>query len=186
MSFKFKRLEIPDVVLVEPKKIGDARGFFVEVYKSSDFNSFGIDKQIVQINYSKSQKSVLRGLHYQKEPCAQAKLVRVVQGEIFDVVVDIRKGSPSYGKWVGVNLDSDSMNMLYVPEGFAHGFLTLSDEAEIEYYCSSVYSPENERGIIYNDSTLNISWPEENLLLSKKDLENPQLDKSDNDFIYEK
>ena len=184
MSFTFKNLEIPEVILIEPKMLGDSRGFFVELYKKTDFLEVGIKDPFLQVSYSHSTKNVLRGLHYQKNPCAQAKLVRAAKGKIFDVAVDIRKGSPSFGKWVSAYLDSEKMNMLYVPEGFAHGFLAISDEVDLEYYCSKEYCPENEAGIIYNDPALNIAWPSENPILSDKDLAFPCLKEADNNFTY--
>ncbi|MCP4371121.1 MAG: dTDP-4-dehydrorhamnose 3,5-epimerase [Deltaproteobacteria bacterium] len=185
MPFLFNKLEIPDVVLIEPEMFPDARGTFGELYKLSDFSQSGIKKQVVQINYSKSDKNVLRGLHYQKNPMAQEKIVRVLSGKILDVAVDLRLGSPFYSKWVGVSLSSFDMKMLYIPEGFAHGFSVLSDSAEIEYLCTNVYSPENEKRIIYNDPALNIDWGLKNPVLSQKDAQYPVLALADNNFVYE-
>ena len=185
MPFIFKKLEIPDVLLIEPKIFSDSRGFFAEIYKYPDFSQFGITKHIVQVNYSKSEKNVIRGLHYQKKPMAQGKIVRVLSGEIFDIAVDLRQGSPFYRKWLGVSLSSSEMKMLYIPEGFAHGFSVLSETAEIEYLCTNVYSSENERGIIYNDPELNISWRIENPALSQKDACFPVSALADNNFVYE-
>lgn len=184
MPFSFKQLAIPDVLSIESGVFPDARGLFAEIYKYPDFFQCGITKHIVQINYSKSEKHVLRGLHYQKNPMAQGKIMRVISGEIFDVAVDIRHGSPYYGKWVGETLSSENMRMLYIPEGFAHGFCVLSDKAEIMYQCTNTYSPENERGIIWNDPDLNIHWPTENPVLSEKDTRFPSLKKADNNFDY--
>jgi len=185
MPFEFERLEIPDVILIKPKVFTDERGLFMETYKYSDFAEFGIKERFVQDNHSKSiKKGVLRGLHYQKYPVAQGKLIRVVQGEIFDVAVDIRKGSPYYGKWIGVILSSENKNILYIPPGFAHGFCTLSDVIDLIYKCTNVYSPEYERGIIWNDPNIGIEWPVENPILSKRDLQLPTLDKADNNFVY--
>lgn len=184
MPFSFKKLDIPDVLIIDPKLFPDSRGIFAELYKYPDFSHCGITKHIVQINYSKSGKNVLRGLHYQKNPMAQGKIMRVISGEVFDVAVDIRQGSPCYGKWVGEILSSENMKMLYIPEGFAHGFCVLSDTAEITYQCTNIYSPENERGIIWNDPDLNISWPVKNPLLSEKDVVFPLLRNADNNFIY--
>ncbi|MDD3375032.1 MAG: dTDP-4-dehydrorhamnose 3,5-epimerase [Candidatus Omnitrophica bacterium] len=186
MPFIFKKLEIPEVILVEPEIFGDSRGFFVELYKKTDFSKQGIDAPIAQVSYSRSTKNVLRGLHYQKNPFAQSKLVRAVKGEIFDVAVDIRKGSPTFGQWVAAYLDSKKMNMLYIPEGFAHGFLTLSTEAEVEYCCSKEYCPESEAGIIYNDPAINIAWPEASPKLSNKDLTYPYFEEAENNFVFEK
>ncbi|MCK4825953.1 dTDP-4-dehydrorhamnose 3,5-epimerase [bacterium] len=184
MPFNFRRLEIPDVILIEPKIFEDDRGFSAEVYKFSDFKQWGINKCFYQVNYSRSQKGVLRGLHYQLNPMAQGKMVRAVAGEIFDVAVDIRKGSPYYGKWVGSVLSSESKQMLYVPEGFVHGFCVISEIAEIIYYCTNEYAPEYGRGIIWNDSQLQIEWPVTQPILSIKDSQCPALEKAENNFIY--
>ena len=183
MPFKFKRLEIPEVALIEPEIFPDARGFFLEAYKQEDFKNAGIEKPLVQINHSQSQKGVLRGLHYQLNPKAQSKLVYVIFGEIFDVAVDIRKGSRTFGKWVGLKLDSKGKKMLYIPEGFAHGFCVLSDTAEIIYLCSNEYSAQNERGIIWNDSNLNIAWPLKQPILSQKDSGYPTLEKAEINYV---
>ncbi len=158
MPFEFRSLEIKDVILVTPRVFGDERGFFMESYQKSSFQENGIKDEFVQDNHSKSIKGVLRGLHYQKEPKAQAKLVRCSKGKIFDVAVDIRKESPTFGKWVGEILSEDNKNMLYIPAGFAHGFVVLSDEAELLYKASDEYSPENDRGIRWNDPDININW----------------------------
>ena len=185
MPFRFQRVDIPDVILVGPKVFSDDRGFFMEVYKDEDFAKFDIKRNFVQINYSKSVKNVLRGLHYQKEPMAQGKLIGVMQGEIFDVVVDLRKDSPFHGHWSGITLDDKRRNMLYVPEGFAHGFCVLSGEAEIIYYCTKAYSFEHECGILWNDPALNIEWPIANPVLSDKDQSNPLFKDADKNFIYQ-
>lgn len=182
MVFTFKKLEIPSVILIEPKLFSDKRGFFYESFKESDFFSHGIGVKFVQENFSHSIKDVIRGLHFQKKPCAQAKLVTVIKGKIFDVAVDIRKNSPTYGKWVGEILSEENYRSLYLPEGFAHGFCVLSDEADVLYKVSNEYSPENERGIIWNDPTINISWPIEKPIISEKDNQLPLLEKSDNNF----
>lgn len=151
---------IPDVWLIEPRVFGDERGFFFESYNEKAFNeTTGISPRFVQDNHSKSVKGVLRGLHYQLPPRAQGKLVRVVQGEVFDVAVDIRKGSPTYGQWVGEILSADNKKQLWIPPGFAHGFLTLSDTAEFLYKTTDTWSPEHERAILWNDATLDIDWP---------------------------
>lgn len=152
------RLAIPDVVLIEPKVFGDARGFFYESFNQRDFNAAtGTDDQFVQDNHSRSGKGVLRGLHYQiQQP--QGKLVRVVQGAVFDVAVDIRKSSPTFGKWVGAELSADNHHQLWIPPGFAHGFVVLSDVAEFLYKTTDYYAPEHERCIAWNDSTLAIDW----------------------------
>ncbi len=158
MPFEFIKQDIIDVILISPKVLEDNRGFFMESYKKSDFLSAGILDEFNQDNYSKSQKGVLRGLHYQDGDMKQAKLVRCVKGKIFDVVVDIRKDSETYGKWLGVELSEQNNYILYIPEGFAHGFVVLSDEADVMYKTSNEYSLEHERGILWNDPELNIDW----------------------------
>ena len=175
MPFKSKHLAIPDVILIEPKVFPDERGFFMESYKYSEFAAFGIEKHFVQDNRSRSTRGVLRGLHYQKAPKAQGKLVRVVVGEIFDVGVDIRKDSPTYGKWVGEVLSAENKRMLYIPAGFAHGFCVLSKEAEVLYKTTEEYAPEYDAGIIWNDPDIGINWPIERPILSKKDAALPML-----------
>jgi len=184
MSFKFKRLEIPEVILVEAQAFSDERGFFIEGFKESVFSTNGIKTKFVQDNFSHSVKGVLRGLHYQKNPKAQAKLVTATSGEIFDVAVDIRKDSPTYGKWVGQVLSNQNHRLLYVPEGFAHGFCVLSDTADVLYKANSEYSPEHERGIIWNDPELAVKWPVNNPIMIKKDRQLPTLKKADNNFVY--
>jgi len=165
------RLAIPEVVVIEPKVFGDDRGFFYESFNQNHFEH-AVDRnvQFVQDNHSKSQKNVLRGLHYQLPPMAQGKLVRVTQGEVFDVAVDIRKSSPTFGKWVGAVLSARNAKQLWIPEGFAHGFVTLSETAEFLYKTTNYYAPELERCIAWNDSTVNVSWPLDSApILSKKD-----------------
>jgi len=182
MPFEFEKLAIPGLILVKPKMFEDDRGFFLELYKHSDFVRGGIEEHLVQDNYSKSTKGVLRGLHYQKMPKGQGKLVICLKGRIFDVAVDIRKGSSQYGKWVGVSLTEESRHMLYVPPGFAHGFQVLSDAAEVLYKCTNEYSPADDRGIIWSDQDLNIAWPLGRPVLSAKDSVHPQLRDADNNF----
>ena len=169
MSFEFKRLEIPDVILITPKVFTDERGFFIETYQKDDFAKAGITGEFVQQNHSKSIKGVLRGLHYQKEPYAQAKLVRCIKGEIFDVAVDIRKNSPTFGKYVSVILSEENKKMLYIPRGFAHGFEVISDEAEVIYSVDNFYSKENESGIRWDNQKIDIKWPLKTPLVSSKD-----------------
>ena len=183
MSFVFKKLSIPEVILVEPKLYSDNRGFFFESFKEEDFFSIGITKMI-QDNFSHSIYGVVRGLHYQKNPKAQAKLVAVFDGKIFDVAVDIRKNSPTYGKWVSEILSCENHKSLYIPEGFAHGFCVLSKEADVLYKVSNEYSLENEGGIIWNDPTINIPWSVEKPIISEKDSQLPLLENSENDFTY--
>ena len=163
---------IDGLIIIEPKLFRDSRGLFYEVYSESKYKENGVPVRFVQDNHSISEKGVLRGLHYQVNP-GQDKLVRVVRGEIFDVAVDIRKSSPTYGKWWGLSLSETNNLQLYIPVGFAHGFCVLSDSAEVLYKCSDYYSPQNERGIIWNDPDLAIDWPIENPMLSEKDIEYP-------------
>jgi len=184
VPFTFKRLEIPEVILVDAKAFPDKRGFFMESFKQSVFYENGINTTFVQDNYSHSIKGVIRGLHYQKNPKAQAKLVMAIRGEIFDVAVDMRKGSLTYGKWVGEILSEQNHRLLYVPEGFAHGFYVLSNEADVLYKVNQEYSPENERGIIWNDPTVGVKWPSNNPVVIEKDLELPTIDNADNNFVY--
>lgn len=176
MPFIFERTRIEDVILVEPKVFGDNRGFFVETYKKSEFEQNGITDNFIQDNHSKSTKGVLRGLHYQLNPKAQAKLVRCTQGKIFDVAVDIRKDSKTFGQWVGVELSEENKKMLYIPKGFAHGFTVLSEEAELLYKTSDEYCKELDRGIRWNDPDININWGIDfEPLISEKDTLQPFL-----------
>ncbi len=175
MPFDFKQLSIPDVILIEPRVLTDERGFFMETYKYSDFAKMGIREKFVQDNHSMSIKSVLRGLHYQENPKAQGKLVRCLKGRIFDVAVDIRSSSHSYTQWVGIELSEENHSMLYIPAGFAHGFLVLSQMAEVVYKCTEEYSPEHDSGIIWNDPKININWPISDPIISEKDKNLPRL-----------
>ncbi|EDY9314583.1 dTDP-4-dehydrorhamnose 3,5-epimerase, partial [Salmonella enterica] len=165
------KTEIPDVLIFEPKVFSDERGFFMESFNQKVFEeAVGRKIEFVQDNHSKSTKGVLRGLHYQVQPYAQGKLVRCIAGEVFDVAVDIRKDSETFGKWVGVNISSENKRQLWIPEGFAHGFLVLSDSADFLYKTSNYYSPIHERGIVWNDPTININWPINiDKILSEKD-----------------
>ena len=167
---KVTPLNIPDVLLIEPQVFGDDRGFFYESFNQNKFEE-AIGKKInfVQDNHSKSVKGVLRGLHYQLTPKAQGKLVRVIQGEVFDVAVDLRQSSPTFGKWVGEILSGDNKRQLWIPEGFAHGFLTLSDTAEFLYKTTDFYSKDHEEAIQWNDKTIGIDWPIKEVSLSSKD-----------------
>ena len=184
MPFRFSHLEIPDVICIEPHAFEDDRGIFMEIYKHSDFTKAGIKEHFLQDNYSKSMKHVLRGLHYQKHPGAQGKLIRCLKGKIYDVAVDLRKGSPTYGRWVSVELSGDNNLMFYIPPAFAHGFLVLSSYAEVLYKCTEEYSPEDDRGIIWNDSDIKINWPIKKPILSEKDRRHPMLKDAENDFTY--
>ncbi len=186
MPFEFKRLEIPDVILIKPVVFEDERGYFMETYKFSEFKANGISLEFVQDNHSKSAKGVLRGLHYQLKPMEQGKLVRCIKGRIWDVAVDIRKGSPWYGKWVAVELSEENKFILWIPPGFAHGFVSLEDGTEVIYKVTKEYSPAHDRGIIWNDPTLNIKWPIKNPILSSKDSKQPSFLEAENNFIYKK
>ena len=185
MSFQFQRLEIPDVVLIEAHAFKDQRGLFMESYKKSAFSANGIHDTFVQDNYSHSRRGVLRGLHYQKPPMAQAKLVTALTGEIFDVAVDIRRGSPTYARWVGKVLSAEDCRLLYIPVGFAHGFCVLSEEADVLYKVTAEYAPELDRGVIWDDLEIGIRWPINDPMVSPKDAELPPLHLADNDFRYE-
>lgn len=186
MNFRFRKLSIPDVILITSEVFKDERGFFMETYKKSIFEKAGIQESFMQDNYSRSQKNVLRGLHYQIPPMEQAKLVRCVKGEVFDVVVDIRKDSPYYGKWIGDYLSEENKSMLYIPSGFAHGFLVLSEEADIVYKASKEYSCQHERGILWKDPSIAIEWPlKGEPVLSEKDKKLPVLKEADNIFLFQ-
>lgn len=169
---KFKRIdtEIEGVCIIEPTVFGDNRGYFMETYSKPDFEEIGIKEEFVQDNQSKSKKGVLRGLHFQIEN-TQGKLVRVIKGRVFDVAVDLRRNSSTYGKWVGVELSDENKKMFYIPPYFAHGFLVLSDEAEFTYKCTDIYNHSAESGIKYDDPAIGIKWPEVDaeILTSEKD-----------------
>ena len=165
---KVEQTKLEGVLLVTPQVFGDDRGFFMETYNQAKGVELGLPAEFVQDNHSKSSKGVLRGLHYQN-PQWQGKLVRVVQGEIFDVAVDIRHGSPTFGEWVGAYLNDENKQQLYVPEGFAHGFVVTSDTAEVIYKCTSLYAPDQEGSIQWNDPDIGIDWPLDSPLLSQKD-----------------
>jgi dTDP-4-dehydrorhamnose 3,5-epimerase len=172
------------LVVIKPSIYADSRGYFFESFNKKVWAEAGIEFSPVQDNESKSTKGVIRGLHYQLNPCAQAKLIRVVSGKIYDVAVDIRKGSVSFGKWFGIELDSESKEMVLVPRGFAHGFSVLSEIAVIQYKCDNTYSPQNERGININDPDLNIDWKLGSFpqLVSDKDLKHPHFKCADSNF----
>ena len=176
MPFEFEKQKIEDVILVKPKVFGDNRGFFMEAYKKSEFFENGIAIEFNQDNHSKSTKGVLRGLHYQKSPYAQAKLVRCSKGRIYDVAVDIRPESKTFGQYVKVELSEENKQMLFIPEGFAHGFVVLSEEAELLYKASGEYAPQADRGIRWNDETIGIHWEIDfKPILSEKDMAQPFL-----------
>ena len=165
---------IPDVLLIEPDVFGDERGFFMETYHAQKYAEEGIDEIFVQDNHSRSGKGVLRGLHYQLDQ-PQGKLVRAVTGAVFDVAVDIRKGSPSFGEWVGYELSDSNHLQVYIPPGFAHGFCVISETADFEYKCTDFYAPEAEHGILWNDPSIGIDWPAHDYLISEKDARNKPL-----------
>jgi len=178
---KFKKIPtpIPDLFIVEPTVFGDSRGFFMETYSKKEFHEIGVDIDFVQDNHSRSKKGTLRGLHFQKE-FPQAKLVRVIKGEVYDVAVDIRKNSATFGRWFGVVLSEENKKQFFIPEGFAHGFLALSEIVEFTYKCSNYYHPEDESGIVWNDRSIAIDWPLKEygineLILSDKDRKLPTL-----------
>ena len=167
--------KLKDVFIIEPKMFGDARGYFMETYNENDFLENGISIKFVQDNQSASKKGVLRGLHFQKT-YPQTKLVRVLSGEVFDVAVDLRADSKTYGEWVGVLLSAENKRQLFIPKGFAHGFLVLSEFAEFAYKCDDFYYPEDEGGILWNDAEIGIEWPKiSEIILSDKDQKNPTL-----------
>ena len=183
----FTRTDIPDVVIIEPKVHGDDRGYFVETFRADKLEEFlGYKINFCQDNESKSSRGVLRGLHYQLAPDAQTKLVRVIQGSVLDVAVDIRKGSPTFGQHVAVELSSENKRQLLVPRGFAHGFVVLEDDTVFAYKVDSYYSPENDRGIAFDDIDLNIDWqvPHAELNLSAKDKVQPKLNETNDLFEY--
>ncbi len=182
---QFIKSAIPEVILVIPNILGDERGFFLESYKKSLFMANGISEEFIQDNHSESSFGVLRGLHYQLNPRAQGKLVRCCRGKIFDVAVDMRKNSPTFGKWVGYELSAENKHMLYIPAGFAHGFVTLSDKAELLYKTTNEYSAKDDRGVLWNDPTIAINWQKiTNPILSVKDQNQPLLMDAETNFIY--
>lgn len=183
MPFRFQRLpELPEVVLVEPEVFEDERGLFMETFKASVFSDAGVPARFVQDNHACSSFGVLRGLHYQVAPKAQGKLVRTVCGEIFDVAADIRRSSPTFGRWVAARLTAANRLMLYVPPGFAHGYCVLSETAEVLYKTTHEYDPRLERGVIWNDPQLAIAWPIERPRLSPRDATLPLLADAASDF----
>jgi dTDP-4-dehydrorhamnose 3,5-epimerase len=184
MPFEFARAEIPDIVVIQPRLFRDDRGFFMESYKRSDFAAHGIAETFVQSNHSRSPRGIVRGLHYQKHPKAQGKLVRTLVGEVFDVAVDLRRGSPTYGRWDGLVLSAENRKAIYVPPGFAHGFCVTSEAAEVLYMTTEEYSLSHEAGVIWNDPDLAIRWPVADPQLSERDRHWPRLRDADNNFAY--
>lgn len=179
MPFEFEKLDIEGVILIKPKFFGDNRGFFMESYKKSEFVQNGINVEFVQDNHSKSTKGVLRGLHYQAKPMTQAKLIRCSKGRIYDVVVDLRKDSKTFGKWLKFELSEENRHILYIPHGFAHGFVVLSDEAELLYKTDIEYSPAHDRGLLYNDKTINVDWGIESFEANSSEQNFPILSEKD-------
>ncbi|MBU3205001.1 dTDP-4-dehydrorhamnose 3,5-epimerase [Clostridium algidicarnis] len=170
-NFNFIKTKIKDLYIIEPKVFGDNRGYFMETYSKRDFNEAGLTMEFVQDNESKSKKGVLRGMHFQTK-YTQGKLVRVTEGEVYDVAVDLREGSETYGMWEGILLTAENKKQFYVPEGFAHGFLVVSEKAVFNYKCTNFYAPEYDSGLLWNDKDVNIKWPLdgiEEILLSEKD-----------------
>jgi len=184
MPFSFSRSSIPEVIVIDPRVFSDERGFFMETYKRSEFAAQGIQETFVQANHSKSTRGTLRGLHYQKSPKAQGKLVRALAGEIYDVAVDLRRGSAMFGQCVAVTLSAENKRMLYVPTGFAHGFCVISAEAEVQYMTTEEYAPDCESGVIWNDPSLGIEWPFAEPVLSPRDRAWPRLCDADNNFKF--
>lgn len=183
-KFQFVSTPIEGVYVILPKVYGDNRGYFMETYNYEEFKSAGLDMEFVQDNQSKSKKGVLRGLHFQTKH-SQGKLVRVIKGEVYDVAVDLRKGSKTYGKYFGVILSEENKKQFYIPEGFAHGFLVLSDEAEFVYKCTDFYHPEYDGGIMWNDPDIGIKWPLDGIgevILSEKDKKHKTLKESKIEF----
>jgi len=167
---EFIKTTLKDAILIKPRVFEDTRGFFMETYSEKIFEENGINVRFVQDNHSMSvQRGVLRGLHFQNPPFTQAKLVRVTKGRVYDVIVDLRKDSETFGKWEGFELTAPNFQMLFVPKGFAHGFITLEDNTEFQYKCDEYYNKESEGGIIWNDPDLNINWKNENPIFSEKD-----------------
>lgn len=175
-NLSFRRLQFPDIILIETPKLKDKRGFYQEIYKKSEFELAGINDEFVQDYHTNSLQTTLRGLHYQLNPKSQGKLITVVHGETYDVIVDIRKSSPTFGKFITQHLTSNKDYMLYVPAGFAHGFYVLSGEADVVYKNTSEYAPELERGIIWDDKTIGIQWPASYPRLSERDTKWPTLE----------
>lgn len=185
-NFNFIKTEIEGVYIIETKVFGDNRGYFMETYNKEQFAEAGLTMEFVQDNQSRSTKGVLRGLHFQTEH-TQGKLVRVTEGEVYDVAVDLRKGSPTYGKYVGVTLTAENKKQFYIPEGFAHGFLVLSENATFTYKCTDFYAPNAEGGIMWNDPDVAIEWPMdgiENIVLSEKDKVHQTLKELNSPFNY--
>jgi dTDP-4-dehydrorhamnose 3,5-epimerase len=182
MAFRFEPQAIPDVILVHPTRHVDQRGYFEETYRRSAFEQAGIAAHFVQDNFARSTRGVLRGLHYQLPPAAQAKLVTVAAGRIFDVAVDLRAGSPTFGRWVGCTLDADKRALLWIPEGFAHGYVVLSEAADVVYKVTAEYAAHLDRGVRWDDPAIGIEWPIRDPIVSEKDRKQPTLDAAEKAF----
>ena len=188
---KVIKTKIEGLLIVKPQIFGDERGFFVETYNKKRYQESGVEPEFVQDNFSKSSKGVLRGLHFQKPPFAQGKLVQVIVGKVLDVAVDIRYGSPTFGEWVSVELSAEDKKQFWIPEGFAHGFVALEDDTIFNYKCTNFYAPESEGAIAWDDKDLNVDWQLEKYgiaepIVSEKDQKNSALKDIDSNFIYKK
>ncbi len=183
---KKENTSLDGVYIITPQVFGDHRGWFTETYNAEKFKEIGIDTVFVQDNHSYSaQKGTLRGLHFQNAPMAQTKLLRCIRGKILDVAVDLRKGSPNYKKWVAVELSEENKKMIYIPKGFAHGFLTLSEDVEVQYKVDNFYSREHDRSVHFNDPEIGVDWGTDSPILSDKDLNAPNLKDCDVNFVFE-
>ena len=184
----FIKTEFAGLIIIEPTVFTDIRGYFFESYNENNFKAEGIDTRFVQDNQSKSSYGVIRGLHYQLAPYSQTKLIRVLSGSILDIVVDIRKGSPTYGNTFSIELSAENNKQLFIPKGFAHGFSVLSETAEVIYKCDEFYHKESEAGIVFNDASLNIDWkiPAGDAIISDKDLLHPSIVNCKNNFVFER
>ncbi|MBN3032518.1 MAG: dTDP-4-dehydrorhamnose 3,5-epimerase [Candidatus Saganbacteria bacterium] len=187
-KFKVAKTPLPGLLAIEPHAFADERGFFLEFLNRDEFARFGLTGPFVQLNQSRSQQGVVRGLHYQINPAPMGKLVKCTRGKIFDVGVDLRKGSPTFGQWYGETLAGESHRMLYLPPGFAHGFLCLADDTDVIYACTGVYSPADERALLWNDPALGIKWPLDQVartIISAKDQRHPRLADAETNFVYQ-
>lgn len=184
----FIKTDFPGLIIIEPTVFTDSRGYFFESYNENNFKEEGIDIKFVQDNQSKSSYGVIRGLHYQLAPHAQTKLIRVLSGSILDIVVDIRKGSPTYSKTFSIELSAENNKQLFIPKGFAHGFSVLSETAEVIYKCDEFYNKESEAGIVFNDAALNIDWkiPAASAIISDKDMIHPSIENCKNNFVFDR
>lgn len=186
MPVEIQETPLPDVLLIKTKRIGDDRGYFTECYSQKMWAEAGFEERFVQDNLSMSAKGTLRGLHYQIEPAEMGKLIRVITGAVYDVAVDLRQGSPYFGRYYGVELTGDNDLLLWAPPGFAHGFLALEDDTRVYYKCTNIHTPEAERSLLYACPKLNIDWPIEPTIVSDKDAQAPPLDEADYNFVYQK